>query len=132
MKRLIFVYSLLAVSLLPGCVNVQVNQISADAPRVTHIVVCWLKEPGNAEHRQQLINESRGLARIPGVVHVSAGSVLPTTRPAVDASFDVAVVMKFRDEEALKNYAEHPIHLEAVDRTLRPLVAKYVVYDYRE
>lgn len=131
MKRKILL-SMLAVALMHGCVNVQVNQTSADAPRVTHVVVCWLKEPGNESARQQLINDSKSFTRIPGIVHVSAGRVLPSTRPSVESSFDVAIVMKFKDEQALRDYGQHPIHLEAIERTLKPLVARYVIYDYKE
>jgi hypothetical protein len=107
----------------PGC---------APEARVTHVVVCWLKDPADAHARQQLIADSKSFTKIPGVVSVSAGNVLPSTRPSVDSSFDVAVVMKFRDEQALASYASHPIHLRAVERTLKPLVAKYVIYDYVE
>jgi hypothetical protein len=100
--------------------------------RVSHVVVCWLKQPGNEMARQQLIDDSKSFTKIPGIVHVSAGRPIPSTRPAVDASFDVAIVMKFKDEQSLATYASHPIHLAAVERTLKPLVAKYVVYDFKD
>src|SRR5262249_47453933 len=106
--------------------------VSCQQASVTHVVVCWLKNPGDEQARQQLIDDSKSFTRIPGIVSVSAGRVMPSTRPSVDSSFDVAIVMKFKDEEALKNYAQHPIHLAAVERTLKPLVAKYVIYDYKE
>lgn len=99
---------------------------------VSHVVVCWLKEPGNAAARQELIDGSRSLAKIPGIVSVSAGQPIPSTRPVVDSSFDVAIVMKFKDEKSLTAYEKHPVHLQAVERTLKPLVAKYVIYDFRE
>lgn len=130
MRRWILVWVVAVVS--GGCVNVQVNEVSAFTPEVTHIVVCWLKNPANAADRAQLINESRNLGHIPGVVSVSAGTVLPSDRAAVDSSFDVAIVMKFKDEAALVSYSKNPMHLAAVERTLKPLVAKYVVYDFRE
>lgn len=113
-----------------GCISVQVNQSVLGSPSAMHVVVCWLKNPGNADERAALIRESKGLGEIPGVLHVSAGTVLPSTRPAVDSSFDVAIVMTFKDEASLAEYASHPKHLAAVERTLKPLVAKYVVYDY--
>lgn len=99
---------------------------------IRHVVVCWLKDPGNAAARRQLIDESYGFKTIPGIVSVSAGEAIPSTRPAVDSSFDVAIVMTFKDEASLARYATHPRHLQAVERTLKPLVAKYVIYDYRE
>src|SRR5579862_2059025 len=94
---------------------------------VTHVVVCWLKNPGDQAAAQQLIDDSKSFSQIPGIVNVSAGRVLPSTRPAVDSSFDVAIVMKFRDEKSLLDYGQNPIHLAAVERTLKPLVAKYVI-----
>jgi len=106
--------------------------LSCQQARVTHVVVCWLKTPGDEHARQQLIDDSKSFTRIPGIVNVSAGRGLPSTRPAVDSTFDVAIVMKFKDEAALAEYSHHPIHLAAVERTLKPLVAKYVIYDYKE
>jgi len=104
------------------------------APRsratVEHVVVCWLKSPGDATARQRIIDESNAfLGVIPGLVRVSAGPSLPSTRPAVDSTFDVAVVMSFEDEAALRAYEEHPRHRQAVERVLRPLVGKLVIYD---
>jgi hypothetical protein len=102
------------------------------AAHVMHIVVCWLKNPGDTAARKQLIDESKAFASIPGVVSVSTGPVMPSTRPAVDSSFDVAVVMKFKDQASLEAYGKHPQHLAAIERTLKPLVTKHIVYDYTE
>ena len=38
--------------------------------------------------------------------------------------------MTFEDSQALEAYEANPKHLAAVQQTLKPLVAKYVVYDY--
>lgn len=100
--------------------------------RVTHVVVCWLKNPGDAAARKQLISDSKSFKEIPGIIDVSAGVILPSTRPAVDSTFDVAIVMKFKDQQSLATYGQHPLHLVAIERTLKPLVAKYVIYDYLE
>jgi hypothetical protein len=98
---------------------------------VQHVVVCWLKEPGVAAARQELILSSRGfVGKIPGLSQVSAGVVCPSTRPAVDSSFDVAIVMTFESADALQTYSKHPAHLAAIEKTLKPLVARYVVYDF--
>lgn len=103
------------------------------APRqIQHVVVAWLKEPGNAEHRRQLIEASRALASIPGVVRVSAGEPLPKRRPVEDDSYDVAVVFTFADRAALDAYQVHPEHLRAIEQVLRPLVRRIVVYDFVE
>ncbi len=100
---------------------------------VEHVVVCWLKTPGDAAARQRIIDESRAFVGvIPGLLDVSAGMSLPSTRPTVDSSFDVAVVMTFADEASLRAYDAHPRHKKAVDEVLRPLVARLVIYDFRD
>lgn len=113
-------------------VGILLGTVSCQPSPVKHVVICWLKEPGKESARQQLIDESRSFRKIPGIVQVSAGRALPTTGPAVYSTFDVAVAMSFKDEHALKAYATHPVHQAAVERTLKPLVARYVVYDFRD
>jgi hypothetical protein len=97
---------------------------------VHHVVVCWLKEPGNEIARAQLIGTSLGFKDLPGVVDVHAGTPLPSDRPVVDDSFDVAITMTFRDEAALRAYETHPAHKAAVENILKPLVARFVIYDF--
>lgn len=99
---------------------------------VYHVVICWLKEPGNEEARERLIDASKGFTAIPGVVSVVAGKVLPDDRPVVDNSFDVAVFMTFSDEAALRSYQSDPIHQNAIRETLTPLVRRILVYDFTE
>ena len=123
-RSLIFV-ALLAVS----CRSLQQGE-ARERGTVEHVVVCWLKTPGDASARQRVIDESKAFVGvIPGLLDVSAGTALPSTRPAVDSSFDVVVVMTFRDESALRAYDVHPRHKKAVDEVLRPLVARLVIYD---
>ena len=98
---------------------------------VSHVVVCWLKEPGNAEHRRRVIEACKGLIDIPGVQEVTVGTAIPSTRPVVDSSYDVAMVVRFRDEKAMRDYDQHPIHVNAIEKTLKPLVARFVVYDFQ-
>ena len=103
-----------------------------DSGPVKHVVLCWLKAPGDEAARQRVIEESKSfIGVVPGLIDVSAGTSLPSTRPVVDASFDVAVVMTFTDEASLLAYDAHPRHKKAVDEVLRPLVARLLIYDFR-
>ena len=99
------------------------------AAAVTHVVLCWLKSPGDEAGRARILEASRTFTSIPGVVSVTGGRPLPSTRPVVDSSFDVAVVMTFEDEAALRAYDAHPTHKRAVEEVLRPLVGRLVIYD---
>lgn len=113
---------LCAVFLLVGC------QPKKSAT-VTHVVVCWLKIPGDAAQQQQLIDESAKLRKIPGVMDVTAGRAMPSDRPVVDSTFDVAIVIDFEDERSLRAYDNHPLHIQAVSEVLRPLTSKVLIYD---
>lgn len=100
--------------------------------RVTHVVVFYLKQPGDEAARRKFIESAHALSSIPGVLDVHVGTTLPSTRPVVDASFDVAVVMHFADEASLRNYAVHPDHVRVVNELIKPLVDHYRVYDLRD
>jgi hypothetical protein len=90
-----------------------------------------MKSPGAAAGRRELIAKSKSFeGTIAGLIHVYAGEPLPSTRPVVDTSYDVAVTMIFKDEASLRRYEKSPMHQKAVKETLQPLVAKVVVYDF--
>ena len=98
-------------------------------PRVAHVVVFWLKEPGNAEHRRRIIEASYRFRSIPGVLDVEAGPVHESPRPNVDKTYDVAVVIRLRHEPALEEYQSNPLH-KAMLEEVGPLVERVVVYDF--
>jgi hypothetical protein len=124
--RLILVATLLAA--LPACGFLK-NHCAAHKTRVTHVVIVWLKHHGDHAEREKLIAVAKSLRKIPGVTMVCTGTVLPSARPGVDASFDVAVVMGFESEKALADYESDPKHQQAVKDVLQPLADKFVVYD---
>jgi heme-degrading monooxygenase HmoA len=102
---------------------------SADGA-VNHIVIAWLKQPGDVEARKRFIETTKGFATLPGVIGHRVGPVLPSGRKVADSSFDIAVVITFKDKEALAAYLEHPEHKKGVEDVLKPLVEKVVVYDF--
>jgi len=102
------------------------------AGRVEHVVLVWMKDPGNAAQREKLIEAAYGLQEIPGIVHAYAGAALQSLRPEVDDSFDVALVFVFRDAAALEAYQTDPRHVQAVTEVLAPLAARFLVYDFVE
>jgi hypothetical protein len=97
---------------------------------VEHVVFVWLQEPGNAAQRTRIISESQVLREIPGVTGLRAGSMLPSQRPIVDSSFDVALIVSLQDAAAMADYLSHPLHVKLVEETLKPLVKKIQVYDF--
>lgn len=107
----------------PGVVDGRSGQIE-------HVVVMWLKKPGDTTARKALLAAGETFKNIPGVLAVSGGEVVKSDRAVVDSSYDVAFVVTFKDAEALKGYGPHPIHQKAVEDVVKPNVEKFMVYDF--
>ncbi len=99
---------------------------------VVHVVLVWLKEPGNPEHRQRIIEISREFETIPGVIDVSVGEVVPSDRPIVDDSFDVGLYLTFASVDAMNAYLADDRHRQALREIFRPLSERYIVYDFED
>lgn len=103
----------------------------AKAGELYHVGLVWLKEPGNAEHRQKIIEAAHSFAReIPEVEFLSVGKTLPAMSSWHDASFDICFVMRLEDKAALDRYAKHPIHEKAAKEVFLPLSQKILFYDF--
>lgn len=118
---------LMLIGLLPSCSVIEAPMYQAGT--VTHVVLCYLKEPGNAEARKKIIATRSQLRSIPGVYDVEVGTAIPSNRPVVVSDYDVAFVITFRDKASLEAYANHPKHTQAANDVLKPLTSKIVVYD---
>ncbi|MBT5715791.1 MAG: Dabb family protein, partial [Opitutae bacterium] len=101
-----------------------------DSKILTHLVFCWLKDPGNLEHRKKIIEVTDSFNEIPSVINARAGNPIMSDRSIVDDSFDVGIIVEVRDEKGLKEYLGHPIHQKAKKDTLLPLVDRILVYDF--
>ena len=99
---------------------------------VVHTVFLWLKEPRNAQHRQQLLQASERLRVIPGVVAIRFGEAIESERDIVDDSFDVGIYFYFEDLAAMNAYLVHPLHQSVVEHQLKPLVERIVVHDFHD
>ena len=84
---------------------------SKESPKMIHHVLFWLKRPGSAADREQLIAGLRTLAEIPVVRSLDIGVPASTAqRGVVDGSFDVSELMVFDSVADEKIYQDHPIH----------------------
>jgi hypothetical protein len=101
------------------------------AGKLFHVGLVWLKEPGNAAQRQQIVAAAHAFAReIPEVQFLSVGQPPPSPSPYVDDSFDVCVVMQFADKAAMERYNQHPVHQKAAHEAFLPLSKKILFYDF--
>lgn len=117
--------ALAAIALMTSCTTIAPP---ARSGTVDHVVLVWLKRPGNVQDKQALIKLGHDLRVIPGLQFLDSGTALPSERPTVDDSFDVGYVMRFDSPAALEAYAVHPVHVKAKDELVR-LSRKLLVYD---
>jgi hypothetical protein len=116
----------LALLLWPAVPSVAIGTDS----RIVHVVLVWLSEPGNAEHRARVIAATREFSTFPGVEEIRVGEPVPSQRSTVDDSFDIGLYIVFSSKEALETYLAHPEHKAAQRSVLRPLVKKAIIYDF--
>jgi stress responsive alpha/beta barrel protein len=102
---------------------------SASPGQVEHVVLVWLKDPADAGARARIIEATKTFKQIPGVIDARAGRAIPSTQPTVDATFDVGIVVTFKDRESLKAYGPHPIHAKAARELIVPVMKSVKAYD---
>ena len=120
--------ALVAALFVTGCTTASRQ---ATAGKLYHVGLVWLKEPGNAEHRQKIIEAAHSFAReIPEVEFLSVGKTLPAMSSWHDASFDICFVMRLENKAALDRYAKNPVHEKAAKEVFLPLSQKILFYDF--
>jgi hypothetical protein len=96
----------------------------------SHVVIFWT-DPVNPKAGDELLaGINQYLRPIPGVLQFHAGRMVPSHRPVVEQSYQVALNLVFANKKAQDDYQVHPLHVEFVEKVLKPLVKKVVVYDF--
>ena len=103
--------------------------LAARPGHVNHVVIFWLKRPGNAQDRTKLAQASEKFRSLPGVLRVEVGRALPVRRPGIEQPFDLCVIFTFRNQAALRRFEADPQHIEAVKSVLKPLVKRHAVFN---
>jgi hypothetical protein len=104
--------------------------VATRSGQVTHVMLFWLKRPGNVDDQNYLLRALRTLRRARGVNDMRVGRSLPLDRPSVEQSFDLGVVMTFRDREALEKFERDRQREQAINAMLGPLVRQYTVHNF--
>ena len=98
--------------------------------QIEHAVYVWLNRPGNAKDRAALGAATEELRKSTGLISsYEVGRPVPSRRPVVDDSFDLAIIMRFENRRALAAYENHPAHQRAKKEVLQPLARKVLIYD---
>ena len=104
---------------------------AASSETIEHIVIIWLKQPGNTQAQDTVIKASQALKTIPGVISLRSGKAVPSQRTIVDSSYDVALIISLINQAALDAYLVHPTHRKLLEEIMKPLVDRIRVYDVR-
>ena len=96
----------------------------------SHVVIFWTDPKKPAAADELIAGAIKWLKSIPGIAHFHIGKMVPSHRPVVDTSYQVALNIVFNDKEAQDDYQVHPMHVEFVEKAFKPNAAKCVVYDF--
>ena len=98
---------------------------------VKHVIIWTLKEEySEAEKAKIKADMKESLEALKGVIPGLIDIKLYTEPLPSSKNADVLLDTTFESEEALKNYAVHPIHVEAANTKVRPFVSGRSCMDY--
>ena len=96
----------------------------------SHLVVFWT-DPANPNAADELLASANQLLKnLPGVIQFHAGNMTPSHRPVVDQTYQLALNLIFANKPAEQAYQTHPKHVEFVEKYVRRLVKRVVIYDF--
>ena len=96
----------------------------------SHVVIFWTKPEVPGATEALLAGAQKYLSAVPGVRSFHVGRMVPSHRPVVDQSYQVALNIRFDDQAAQDAYQTHPLHLEFVEHAFKPNCTRCVVYDF--
>ena len=119
-------YVLIIFLFISGCTF---HQLDNSGQSIQHVVIVWFKSDTSEETIKTIIEETRRLKQIPGILGLSVGHSVPSQRKIVDDSFDIGIVMRFPDKITMDRYINHPQHVDFVKTWVKPHIRKIIVYD---
>jgi hypothetical protein len=111
----------------------ELARTTASAPlrgQIEHVIYVWLKRPGNVQDRAALVRATAEMQKKTGLISsFRYGKPVPSDRPVVDDTFDLALFMRFTNRRELRAFEKHPAHQQAKKEVLRPLARKVLIHD---
>ncbi|HEY0455715.1 MAG TPA: Dabb family protein [Verrucomicrobiae bacterium] len=96
----------------------------------SHVVIFWTKPERPNAVAELMAGAEEYLKLIPGIIHFHIGKMVPSHRPVVEQSYQVALNVTFNSKKAQDDYQTHPLHMDFVEKAFKPNAAKVVVYDF--
>lgn len=129
MRHLFFTIAAILILHLTACTsNTKVKKTTAT---IDHVVFLWLSDSSNPTLLDSIKHHSEKLDTIPGIISLSMGEAIASTRPIVDDSFDLGLIFTFASEEEMQNYIQHEGHTDFITKWIKPHSKKVMVYDIK-
>jgi Stress responsive A/B Barrel Domain len=101
-----------------------------DLPMFSHVVIFWT-DPSDPNAVEKLIQGAeKYLKPIPGILSFHIGSMVPSARPIVDQTYQVALNVQFPDKKTQDEYQVHPLHTKFIHEIFKQVCKRVVVYDF--
>ncbi len=102
--------------------NRQMNQV------FIHHVYFWLKNTGNIEDRNKLVEGLKKLSKATTIQQFHIGIPAKTNRDVIDSTYAVSWMLVFKNATDQEIYQTDPIHLKFIEDCAQ-LWSKVIVYD---
>lgn len=99
---------------------------------LSHVVIFWTKPSVPDAAARLLEGAKKHLASIPGVLGFHVGRMVPSERPVVDQSYQVALLVQLPDKAAEQAYQVHPQHIQFIEEYCKPCLDRALVYDFSD
>ena len=93
-----------------------------------HHVYFWLKNTGNIEDRNQLVEGLKKLSKAATIKQFHIGVPAQTNREVIDSTYTVSWMLIFENDADQAIYQTDPVHLKFIEECAH-LWSKVVVYD---
>lgn len=103
---------------------------NAESSKLHHIVMVWFNDNISEEEQKTIRKASYELKNISGILSLELGTAIPSERAIVDDSFDLGIVMTFRDQATMQAYLDHPHHKAFIKQHIKGKTKKLIVYDF--
>jgi hypothetical protein len=103
--------------------NLAINMFS-------HVVIFWTDPKQTSAADELIAGANQYLKPIPGALQFHVGKMVPSHRPVVDQSYQVALNILFPDKKTQDDYQVHPMHVEFIEKVFKRVCTKVTVYDF--
>lgn len=112
----------------PACAAVNCDHGTASDSVFVHAVYFWLHDHVSDAQKQEFVALLRTFSEIRSVTAVYVGVPAGTPRTIVDNSYDVSLIVHFRDKAGHDAYQVDPLHKEAI-RIFEGWIREIRIYD---